>query len=320
MQIKEIGFKYRAPVKEIIIPTDLMCEMENRTVAVQNLSGLVVWYGQAGAGKTTAAQWVRDRINSAFKPEIEYAFKSVFYEVGKVKTGSGNEAKQALRSLYRAVTGMLLDEGVYGRNTVDEIADLIIHAAKRYRIQLVFVDEAGLLSVDAISALILAANKAKHLDWLLNIVLIGMDDLAEKLSERKRPQIFRRVHDWCYFRNYDIDQTADLLRALHPHFAELNADNLSDWEQVKLIHEFSGGLPGFIVQFLSRFDAQYRNFAGIIDTRFLRAVHLRTVYDRRDILEQSKRNGAPLPENYSHENKNDCPAKPYSKRKNNASK
>jgi hypothetical protein len=316
MQNKQISFKYPVPARKTVVPTDLMFEMESRTLAVHNLGGFVAWYGQAGAGKTTTAEWMRDRVNDAFEDNNPHAFKAVFYEVGKVKAGWGNEAKRALRSLYNAVTGMLLDEGVYGRNTAEELADLIVQSAKRRRVQLAFVDEAGLLSIDAVSGLVLVADKAKQAGWLLNIVLIGMDDLPEKLSEKKRPQIFRRVHDWCYFREYDVDQTADLLRELHPHFMALDLDSITDWEQIKFVHEISGGLSGFIVQFLSRFDAQYQTASEVINTRFLRAVNLRTVYDRRDIVAQAKRNGAALPQPVL--TNGSVPAKSNGKGKNNA--
>jgi len=289
MQQEETPFKFPVPKKAVIVETELMKEMEARVLAMHYLCLLCLWYGSGGAGKTTTAEWMVRRANAAFDPQNPHTFKAVLYEVGKVKAGFGNEAKRAIRSLYAAVSGMTIDEGYYGRCTAEEFADLVVDIAERQRVQLVFVDEAGLLSLDAIGGLILVSDKARQRKFPLTVVLIGMDDLPQKV--KSRPQIRRRVPEWCHFQHYDLEQTFKLLKALHPHFAALNRNFPTDWEQVKYVHEISEGLPGYIIPFVSQFDAQYRGSEMNINLAFLRAVHLRTVYDTRDILALSKRNG-----------------------------
>ena len=302
-------FKFPIPRKKVIVETELMLEMESRVLAIHGLCGLCVWYGSSGAGKSTSAEWMTERINEAFYANNQHSFKAVKYEVGKIKAGWGNEAKRAIRSLYSAIAGVTIDEGFYGRSTAEELADLIVYTAQKEQIQIAFVDEAGLLSLDAIGGLVLVSDKAKELGFNLTIVLVGMDDLPQKLDPKRRPQIYRRIHDWCYFRHYDLDQTVTLLKALHPHFASLDETQRSDGEQFKFVHEISNGLPGFIVQFISRFDAQYKVSTDAVDTTFLRAVHLRTVYDMQDMFNQSKKNGGSI--NFTPEVKanNNKPAK-----------
>lgn len=289
----QLSFKFPKAGKKVVVVTDLMLEIETQILAVHNLCGFCVLYGSSGAGKTTLAYWMSDRANQAFNPEDPDAFKAVFYEVGKVKAGWGNEAKRAIRSLYAAVSGVTIDEGLYGRSTAEELADMVVYTMQKRRVQLVFVDEAGLLSLDAIGGLVLVSDKARLLGFNITIVLIGMDDLPQKLEPKRRPQIYRRIHDWCYFRHYDLEQTQALLRALHPHFASLGSNNKQDADQFQFVYEISDGLPGFITQFVSRFDAQYQMASERIDITFLRAVHLRTLSDMQDILEQSRRNGSP---------------------------
>jgi AAA domain len=287
-------FKFPVPRKKVIVETELMREMESRVLAIHELCGLCAWYGSSGAGKSTTAEWMTKRINEAFDPDDEHSFKAVAYEVGKIKSGWGNEAKRAIRSLYSAIAGVTIDEGFYGRSTAEELADMVVYTAQKEQIQIAFVDEAGLLSLDAIGGLVLVSDKAKQIGFNLTIVLIGMDDLPQKLDPKRRPQIYRRIHDWCYFRHYELEQTIALLKALHPHFASLDQTQRSDWEQFKFVHEISNGLPGFIAQFISRFDAQYKISPEDIDTTFLRAVHLRTVYDMQDMFAQSKKNGGSI--------------------------
>lgn len=289
-------FLFPEPRKRVIVETDLMLEIEGRIMAIHELCGLVICYGWAGVGKTTTAEWMVERCNNAFAPHILHAFKAVIYEVAKVRAGWGNEAKRALRSLYVAVSNMPIDEGLYGRLTAEELADLVLTFMKRNRIQLVFVDEAGLLSIEAINGLVLLSDKARQQRFNITIGLIGMDDLPQKLDVNRRPQINRRIHEWCYFDHYDFEQTEALLKAIHPYFAKLDSGNVNDCEEIKYIHEISNGLPGYITQFVSRFDAQYQlTSPSMVNLLFLKAVHMRNVQAKLTILKQAKNKGNTTP-------------------------
>jgi hypothetical protein len=145
-QTTQTTFNFPIAKKRIIVETDLMREMESRVLAIHELCGFCVWYGSSGAGKTTSAEWMTRRINTAFNENDENSFKAVNYEVGKIRAGWGNEAKRAIRTLYSAIASANLDEGLYGRRPVEELADMVVYAAQKNSIQMVFVDESGLLS------------------------------------------------------------------------------------------------------------------------------------------------------------------------------
>lgn len=281
MQVKP--FTYTAPsLPNITVPTGFMIEMENRFKSVFHQIGFLVWYGAAGAGKTTCGQWLAERVNQAFAPDNPLAFKSIIYEVAK--TVGVNNGKRALRTLYKQVTGYAFDPGQYRDNDAEFIADEVLYAIKRKRLGLICVDEAGLLSVDAISALALLLDKAKEEKYPLTIILIGMDDLPMKMDERKRPQLHRRVHTWCNFKAYDFEDSYNLLTGLHPYFKSLDRNNPEHWNQVRLVHELTGGLPGLIVQFLAQFDGIYRKTPNAVTTTMLRSIHLQNLLEYREIL------------------------------------
>ena len=120
------------PLRKIIVPTGFMIEMENRFKSVFFEGGFLVWYGAAGAGKTTCAEWLIERINNAFEPENPLAFKTMVYEAGK-NTGQ-NLGKRALRTLFKAVTGYSIDPGLYRDSGVEEIAAEVIYAIKRKKL------------------------------------------------------------------------------------------------------------------------------------------------------------------------------------------
>jgi type II secretory pathway predicted ATPase ExeA len=218
--------------------------------------GFVVWSGGVGRGKTICARWLVEELNSQYDPQNPSAFRVKHYEIGKVLPWSGCEEKIAIRSLWHATIGSM-DEGIYRKYPVEALAELLIHSWMRISLQLVLVDEAGRLSLNAIDGLALASDTAANMKWPLTFGLIGMDDLPVKMGRNDR--IKRRVYQWCYFKPYKLDETWNLLAAIHPYFTGLDRKISAHKEQVKLIHELTGGIPGYITPFVSRFAGMLRD-------------------------------------------------------------
>jgi len=285
MNIKPFAFTV-PPLTKTVIPTGFMVEIENRFKEVFFEGGFLVWYGTAGAGKTTCAEWLTARINDAFTPEDPLAFRALIYEAGR-NTGR-NTGKLALRTLYRYVSGYPLDSGTYRDNGIEDIAEEVFYAIKRKRLGTICVDEAGLLPLDAINALALVLDIAKREKYYLTIILIGMDNLPLKLDQEIRPQLYRRVHQWCNFKDYDLEDSYNLIAGLHPYFASIDRTIPDQWNQVRIVHELTGGLPGFIVQFLAKFDNTYRKIPNAINTVLLRGIHLNNNIEYKEIMAAAK--------------------------------
>jgi hypothetical protein len=266
-----LTIRFPKPQKIKVVVTDMMVEMINRTLAVHALSALVIWYGQSRIGKTTTSRYMVDLINQQFDENDPDSFRAMYYEVGEILKGSGNEMKKGIRSLYQAVLQIQLDEGFYRSNPAEAIAAQLVHGLRRKRIQLVIVDEAGCLSEDAIRGMTLVRDIAENEGYTLTIVFVGMDDLPQKLS--RLPQIHRRVKECCYFSQYNLDETWALLKELHPYFAGLDGSKSPHRKQVEAVHEFCLGLPGLIVAFVQKLDYRLTNYKGEVDTKFLWAVY-----------------------------------------------
>jgi DNA transposition AAA+ family ATPase len=211
MSSNEIKFRITFPTKRTfpIIETMMMRLIIERTLSVHILGALVIWYGISRIGKTTTAQLMVDKLAEAYDPDDPNAFRAVHYEVGKIEEYTGNETKRGIKSLYNAVIGTPLDEAVYIRDPPEVLAARLVHGAKLRNIQMVFVDEAGLLSLEAIRGMVLVRDVAENMGWTLTIVFIGMDDLPIKVT--RKPQIVNRIHEWCFFKEYDFDDTWKLL-------------------------------------------------------------------------------------------------------------
>lgn len=278
-----IKFPKQMPKK--IVETKMMKQIVARTLAVHPLSALVVWYGESRIGKTTTAEYTVEKILEAYDENDPLAFRAKYVEVGEIPPWSGNEMKRGVKSLYFAALRMSLDEGVYQRDPLEAIAVRLVHELQKRRIQMIFIDEAGGLSIDAIHGMVLVRDTAQSMGWTLTLVFIGMDDLPVKIEERR--QIAGRVNEWCYFVEYDLDDTWNLLAELHPHFAGLDRNNEEHREQVSFLRETYGGLPGQLVPFVRRMEYRLLDYRGEIDLRFLRAVHLLTARDKQRSIEHS---------------------------------
>lgn len=278
-------------VKKITVVTPLMREVINRTLTVHTLSALVLWYGQARIGKTTTAIYLSEEINRLFDESNPDSFRAVHYEVGRIQSGSGNEWKQAIRGFYEATHGSQLDEGFYKRNTTEAIARQVVHGLRRRRIELVFVDDAGTLSLEAIRGICLIRDTAANQGWTLTIVFIGMDDLPDKLI--KIPRIHLRLLDTCHFTKYEVDDTWELLKKLHPYFEKLDPKIKAHREQVETVHELCSGLPGLIVAYILKLSYRLQTLTGEVTIPFLRAVYELSNESMVNALKESRKDYKP---------------------------
>jgi hypothetical protein len=268
-----------------VVETKMMKQIVSRTLAVHPLSALVVWYGESRIGKTTTAEHTVAKITEEYNENNPRAFRAKYMEVGEIPPWSGNEMKKGIKSLYFAALRTSLDEGIYQRDPLEAIAVRLIHELQKRNIQILFIDEAGCLSLDAIRGMVLVRDIAMSMGWTLTLVFIGMDDLPLKLEQKR--QVAGRISEWCYFVEYDLEDTWNLLAELHPHFASLNRKNEEHREQVSFLRETYGGLPGQLIPFIQRMEYRLREHRREIDLRFLRAVHLFTARDKQRSIQHS---------------------------------
>ena len=182
--------------------------------------------------------------------------------------------------------GSALSDGDHRCRLAHELADDAVEIARRKRIKVFFVDEAGNLSTNAIRGIVTIRDRSVKVGWPISFIFIGMDDLPQKLI--KLPQIRRRVHPWVYFEQYSFDETWNLLSKLHPHFSSLDRKKAEHVAQVKFIYETFGGYPGSIVLFLTDLDSAVKAYRGEVDEKFLRSVHYLMTDPRDKSLESSR--------------------------------
>jgi AAA domain len=280
----DVPFPKRQSLPPIV--TEFMKATLERTLAIHQGGQFAMWSGPSRVGKTTAAEWAVSSINAQADSNPD-GFRACVYEVGQIGKWSGREDKRMLRSVYQATLGQL-DDGTYRRFDAEALASDLVHGLKRENIQLIMIDEAGGLSLDAIGGLMLlidVAASSRH-DWRLTIVLIGMDDLPIKV--RQRAQILNRFHEVVCFAPFELDDTWRLLASLHPHFAALTQGKPEDDQVVQLIHEATGGKPGLMVPLVRRIDLMARVANHPIDLTLVNATLLLAKTEREQLERQAK--------------------------------
>jgi AAA domain len=279
-------FEYPELVKPVVVETGMMKAAIRRMLAVHHLGGLCVWSGRAGMGKTTTAEYMVQLTEEAYDSDNPRAFRAMHYIAGSKKI-TMSEAKHGIRSLYYGV-GCSLDEGVYRTHLPEELAADLVHFLKKMNIQIVFVDEAGCLSLDAIRGIVLVSDTARLMGLTLTIVLIGMDNLPAKVT--RIPQIDRRIHEWCYFKPCTLEETYKFLAALHPYFAGLNPIDASHKEQISYIHEACKGMPGSLVPFVSRFGSMFGEVLDEDPMVHIQAALIQPLFDKKRCEDDSRSN------------------------------
>lgn len=266
----------------------LMREAERRTMAVVPGSGFVVWSGRQRIGKTTTARWMVDRINRACREDTDNpnAFRAHHYEVGEIARSAASPQKQAIRSVYHAVYGSL-DEGTYRQATPSSLARLMVAGLRKKRIRMIFIDEAGLLSLAAIRGMMLLRDTAQNEEWALSLVFIGMDGLPMKMERQK--QIAGRIHEWITFEPYDFNDTYQLLATISDRFAALDTDVPEEREIVEWVHERFRGVPGEILPFYRRLKRRLEQLDVELSLAACTAVQDVTDGDRKRAVEGSRK-------------------------------
>ena len=267
--------KFTFPVcrEEVRIETGFMKHIEELTLGTYNSSGVIVWTGSSGLGKTTTALWMKDRIEEAYSDDIPDAFRAKHYQSTQLDDRPSVE-KAAMKSFHLGILGPL-DNGLYRRVGAQELAEHIVTALIKKRIGIAFVDEAGLCCVNAIRALIAVRDLAVKKGHRLTMVLIGMDDLPIKLEANA--QVYGRIKEWCFFQPYSLEETADLALEVSDLWEGADLDDLEVKRQMAMLHQVTGGVPGLLVPFLEKVEKRLARSSRELSAAFLMGVHQRSL-------------------------------------------
>lgn len=240
----------------------------------------VIWSGLAGAGKTRAARWLTAEISQKYKKcwQSPHRFTAVLYEASPERQSRKGAGMEALRDLFRGVTGRPLDPGLTRNSSTDEIVDVARLAIEEAEVGLVFIDEAQRLQRQAIDALVSVMNKttAPESHQRMVFVLIGTEGFKPIAVDAK---FKRRFTEYVRFEQLELSECQDFLLKAEPRLVEWDD---GDFQRVsEYIYKASGGLPGGFLPLIRRASDLANQLGRPFTPSMVRAAQERNELDRR---------------------------------------
>lgn len=249
---------------------------------------MVVWTGDTDLGKTTTARWMTEKVNQGFDqaPGDDDSYRALYYETGRIPRAVNNGAKRAIRSVYQQVLGTM-DPGMYRQSPPHHLAELVVRGLERKQLEMLFVDEAGLLSISALRGMALLYDIAEMENWPLTIVLIGMDDLPQSLQAKR--QLQSRVKQWVFFEAYEVEEVWPVLADLFgDHFEGPDDGDANEERVVELVCDLTGGTIGQIVPLVRRTTSACHRFDRELNTEAVREVWVAERRTEKIAVERAK--------------------------------
>ncbi len=204
--------------------------------ALDAAEGFVVVTGKPGMGKTTL---INDLLANSSLSQ---------YLVASIVT-TRLEADDLLRSI--AYEFCLSVEDADKATVIQKLKRLFILSTRNARPPLLIVDEAQNLSLDALEELRLLTNMQYEGLPLLQIFLLGQDELREKLLDPKLEQLRQRVTAATQLEPLSEEHTASYVLHRLRVVGWTNRPKISR-AAIKVLHQTCHGVPRRVNQFCSR--------------------------------------------------------------------
>lgn len=194
--------------------------------------GFVQLTGEVGTGKTTIVRSLLEQLPAqtdvamilnpmASVPEL---LSSICDELGANYIADGNTVK----TLTDALHAFLLRNHAQGRNTV------------------LLIDEAQLLSPDALEQIRLLTNLETPTAKLLNIILVGQPELATILAQPSLRQLSQRITARFHLRPLSAAETQAYIHHRLSVAGRSASETLVPATIARKVYQFSGGIPRLI--------------------------------------------------------------------------
>lgn len=224
---------------------------------LQTRQGLSLVYGAVGTGKTTVARWLHDRLND--EPSGLYVARTIY------NPGFRRE-NQLLRvilrefgteNLARTLEGNLsLLQGFLQREVVDEDRTVVL-----------LIDEANLLPAALLEFLRQLLNFENNEYKLLQIVLVGTDELRDKV--RRKPALASRARSISTLEPFDADELGRMI-AYRVSVAGRERPLFTP-AALSALYDLSDGIPRTAINLCEyALEAAYADEAELVDEVYVR--------------------------------------------------
>lgn len=147
------------------------------------LPGIQVWTGEPGVGKTVAAEQLVAECNAAADAGEPEAFRAVYLSTGgDVRHNTTRGMKRGINCVFEGVLKEELTPSEYRSISERALAEMVVEHVRLLGIRLIVLDEAGTKTQSELRGISYITDVAAEQHWCLSILLVGMDDLADKVD------------------------------------------------------------------------------------------------------------------------------------------
>jgi len=198
---------------------------------VQRRKGFVVLTGEVGTGKTLLIGYLL-RLLKESGIACAYIFNSRL------------SALEFLR--YVALDLGLTSSGNSKAKLLHDLSKYLIARYQKKLTTVIVVDEAHHLAIDVLEEVRLLTNLETAEQKLLQVLLVGQPELAERLESFQLRQLKQRIALRAYLQPLDLEETRGYIRRRLDVAGARPDDNLIPEETIATIYRYSGGIPRLI--------------------------------------------------------------------------
>ncbi|SFN10969.1 AAA family ATPase [Thermodesulforhabdus norvegica] len=196
---------------------------------IDNDKGCMVVTGEVGTGKTTLARFlVNSLTDSVISIYIDYPFDSL---IGLLK-------------ILADRIGVNFDRHENVVEMAAKIRERLLHLAQEGKKVVIIIDEAQNLSSESLEYVRLISNIHAENRRLLNIVLVGQNELGDKIKSEKMKPLFQRITIWKTLKPLNREETENYIR--HRMLLAGSYEIPFTKGALKLIHKRTKGIPRLI--------------------------------------------------------------------------
>ncbi len=196
---------------------------------IKNRSGFVMITGEIGTGKTTLCRNLLNQLDSG--AEVAFIFNSFLDPIELLK-----KINQEFGITSQATTVLGLTE---------ELNEHLLHSAAHGRNCVLVIDEAQNLSPQVLEQIRLLSNIETDSSKLLQIILIGQPELAEKLQLQELRQLNQRITARYHLKALNVAETLEYI-AYRIYVAGGRKRVNFTRKAAKCVFKLSGGVPRMI--------------------------------------------------------------------------
>ncbi|MBY0489469.1 MAG: AAA family ATPase [Gemmatimonadaceae bacterium] len=225
--------------------------------------GLQEWTGPPGLGKSIAAQQLALECNQEADANLPGAFRAVYFATaGDADHETTRGMKRGVYTVFQGVLEESLSAGEYKHMTENELAEMVVEHCRLMNIQLIVVDEAGTKTEAEMRGMAHITNLALEEHWRLSILLVGMDDLANKMDEQK--SLSSRTRRVLVFQHWSTEDFQTFLETRDGIIGEIFAKPTKDTRRViEILHGACRGEPRELDTLVCEVEIRIKNGASL---------------------------------------------------------